>query len=338
MVKVAEEEHKKEQENNEGGESRVLQQSRKRAAGGDPGEEEEDDEIEDEKLIELARNTTSFDFAVYAREIDNLQSYAGTLMRAARLVVMQRDIDDVDSETEASHLVEGKSGGMDKHVDATKYMRSGHRNTANPFMMVYNAIQHLYLNKEDHGFCDTGADLVVAERVGGYKGVVLSAVRRARERADEIIEDMEKLEDESKKDIMLLQRFVIDSLKGYQRNIALRFVDVEEEEEDEEAGKCNMRWRYFWFLCLILYFLFTSFFIFLFGVRIGPRGVSMWLTGVGIAFLQAVMILQPVKIFMFHIVVAAISAKRVRTIHGVLRERIGESYSARPASCQEPMT
>ena len=215
MVKVAEEEHKKEQENNEGGESRVLQQSRKRAAGGDPGEEEEeDDEIEDEKLIELARNTTSFDFAVYAREIDNLQSYAGTLMRAARLVVMQRDIDDVDSETEASHLVEGKSGGMDKHVDATKYMRSGHRNTANPFMMVYNAIQHLYLNKEDHGFCDTGADLVVAERVGGYKGVVLSAVRRARERADEIIEDMEKLEDESKKDIMLLQRFVIDSLKG----------------------------------------------------------------------------------------------------------------------------
>jgi len=48
----------------------------------------------------------------------------------------------------------------------------------------------------------------------------------------------------------------------------------------------------------------------------------MWLTGVGLAFAQAVVILQPARIFMFHIVVAAISAKRVRTIHGVLRERI----------------
>ena len=69
---------------------------------------------------------------------------------------------------------------------------------------------------------------------------------------------MELLGDESQ-DIFLLH-FIIDSLKGYQRNIAMRFVDVDEaeDEEDEEESACTTRWRYFWFFCLILYFLWPA--------------------------------------------------------------------------------
>ena len=120
----------------------------------------------------------------------------------------------------------------------------------------------------------------------------------------------------------IMRRFIIDSLKGYQRNIAMRFVDVDEEEEDEEESACTKRWRYLWFGCLILYFMLSCFYVFLFGVRLGPAGVNLWLTGVGFAFMQACLILQPVRIFMFHVAVAAISAKRVRVIHGVIRERV----------------
>lgn len=75
--------------------------------------------------------------------------------------------------------------------------------------------------------------------------------------------------------------------------------------------------------CLVLpsYIVGTSFYVFLFGVSIGPNQTKMWLLGLFQTFLLDLFILTPMKIWVKWIVLAVVSADMVRSVHHVTKTK-----------------
>jgi hypothetical protein len=107
-------------------------------------------------------------------------------------------------------------------------------------------------------------------------------------------------------------------LSGFRRKLAYRYFFT--EAENFEASQRSSA-RYVCLAALPLYFLFTALFVFLFGVRIGAAATYQWLRGCVVAMLTDIIILQPLKIWIKWIVLAAGAANHVRVLHGLLRER-----------------
>jgi hypothetical protein len=266
---------------------------------------------------------------VYAATIDNLQTRAGTIMRAARLVRMQETMDDVDSDTETEIVLRNaadklRAGGGDVDGAAADATVNKEEND-----YIMRTLTRWYVLRTDHGSNDI-APYVEGESIGKYTGVVKTAVQKARCRCDDICEQLKVIEDESEQDIFLLRRFIVDSLSSYQRNVAKNFLGVsrqdldgdDDDDDDDEANNKRSRWRYFCFVALVAHFFFMCLYVFLFGVRLGPAGVSIWLTGAGLTFMQATLILQPLNIFVYFVAISGMSAERVRTVHALIREKL----------------
>jgi hypothetical protein len=305
----------------------------------DPSVEEE----EEGRGISFADSTHSSRHQLYARVIDNLQTRAGTILRGARLVKMQQTIDDVDSDEECESLLRHHNSTITAaghHEDHESVHRGDPAITvpkppATAAPGIMGGVARWYIEKNDYGFGDM-SQYVEAEREGKCTGVVKVAVQKARSRADDIVEDLESMEDETEQDMYLLRRFVVDSLSSYERNVAMRFVDVQmhggttmgpskrlsDSNHHDNSDACKVPWRVLCFIGVLLNFTLFCFYIFLFGVRLGPAGVSIWLTGAGLVFMQATLILQPLKIFVYFVAVSGISTEKVRLVHGIIRERL----------------
>jgi hypothetical protein len=178
---------------------------------------------------------------------------------------------------------------------------------------IYNVSK---LSLDDFYDSKTGSELMQLELAGDVNGMLHQAVAKARDEADTIIEKMEDIEEDVQQDTFLLQRFLVDCMRGIERNVALRYMLLDDDEDQQRMWKS--------ILCLIaivLYVIFLNSYIFLFGVRLGPAGVQMWLTGCIIAFCQSVFILQPANVFVQFLLMPAVPSIRIRTIHGLLRKR-----------------
>jgi hypothetical protein len=259
------------------------------------------------------------DYWMYATEVDNLQSLKSTLYRAARLSIMQRDMDDCTVEEEANTMMKIMDSDMFdlsnvvNTLEIQKYALRASSYTSS----VARFFQHLWYRLEDPAFADTGLRMLAAERVGLIVGATSKSIARAREVSDDIVEHLEGMESDPDRDSYLLQRFILDSLQGYERLIANRY--LEDVEEDSE-GATNMNILYFGFL--LVWTMFVCFYVFLFGVVLGPKAVDIWLKGCMFSFLQAVFLLQPIRIFLDYIVLAGVPSDRLRKIHSTLRQRV----------------
>jgi hypothetical protein len=255
------------------------------------------------------------EYHLYVQEIRNCQSFQGTILRAARLEIMRKRMDEKTPGEEAYDLTHGtESHHLDLHLAKSKEDIALKKETS-LMNRIYQWGYNLYLNADDHGDGDAGAKIVIAERVGGYDGVVLKSILKARERCDDILEHMTTLETDADRDSYLLQRFIIDSMNGLQRRVAMRFV-----EENEEEDELHMRWRMLYFIALIMWVVLVSGYVFLFGVMLGPTAANSWLTGVGLAMIQDFFILQPFKIFLMYIIIAGVPAIRIRVVHTILKK------------------
>lgn len=75
--------------------------------------------------------------------------------------------------------------------------------------------------------------------------------------------------------------------------------------------------------CLLLlgYVFGTSFYVFLFGVSIGPNQTKLWLMGSFQSFILDVVILTPMKVWVKWIALAVISADLVRSVHHITKTK-----------------
>jgi hypothetical protein len=258
-------------------------------------------------------------YHAYAHEIDKQQDMRGMLFRAARLKKMNLMMDSVTADEEADLLVgsgeahrwrQSHTADIVQHVVDTSRLKQGVLSSAT------SAFNVATLRMESFYDADSGRQLLVHEKLGDSAGLVHRAIAMARQESEDICKHLSTMHKPADQDTYLLQRFITDSLKGMERNVALRFMFP----SDGSEGNSTL-FRYFCLLVLVSYLLFCSLYVFLFGVLLGPSSITLWMQGTGYAFLQDVFILQPAKIFVIYILIARIPAKRLRVIHGLLRER-----------------
>ena len=92
------------------------------------------------------------------------------------------------------------------------------------------------------------------------------------------------------------------SLRGIRRYVADKILFPREIMTAEEKSS----WKFIRVVALVvlpLYFITVSFYIFLFGVSLGPKATKYWLIGSLGALMMDIFVLQPAKIWMEKIAV-----------------------------------
>ena len=280
----------------------------------DDKEGEEIDEDNDDEFLKGKR--------VFSLEMNGYETMATTMLRGARLDKMQSMMDRATPEDEAKVLIHELEHDSfhQKLVNVVRDSRltdqPEERHAGQRFSdVIYNFFHNIWLEREDHGDTDAAAKIIFAER-NGRSGIVLKSINKARVRADAIADEIAEMDDECDQDALLLQRFISDSLSGFKRRIAEEFLFTDDSQE--EVGLWEGR---IYMGLITMYVLFTCLYIFLFGVGLGAESTTMWLNGWALAFSVEVFILQPARIWFRYILVAGVTNKRVRLIHGTLRSR-----------------
>ena len=256
-------------------------------------------------------DSNKFSHHYYALEMDAAQDLQSTILRAARLDKMRETIDNTIPEDEAQFLIHELSSTKVE----MREKEAEHVSLCDIKGQVSRALRSWYMSKQTHHNSDDAAEMIIYEKNNGAEGVVLNSILKARDRAEEITETLDGLNDESDKDAYLLQSFILDSLDSIQRLVAESYMEESENNDD------SVWYRRACLFMLICYILFCCLYIFLFGSVLGPAGVELWLKGTAFAFMQDIALLQPVKILLLYIVIASYTSDRVRVVHGILRER-----------------
>jgi hypothetical protein len=258
-------------------------------------------------------------------ELYDLQTYTGTLMRAARITKMKNTMDDVSVEDELVYL-------QNNHFDSRQIFSETQLKdkmvanidetpkTLNFFQKIRGDIHHWLQTHAAHaGDTDSAKEIIKHGKLSLDDRFLIHKLRVVRANADKIIGDLESLPDGLPREIHLIQHFVVDNLSGLSRKLSYRFFFADFEEVDDESTK--IFWRRVNLVGLPFYIFAVCLYIFLFGVKIGAKATNMWLIGCITATCIDVGILQPMKIWMRFIVMSAASIWDVRVTHGLLRDR-----------------
>ena len=125
--------------------------------------------------------------------------------------------------------------------------------------------------------------------------VIQKRLSKARRRANEIAEALESLETEDQREVYLVQRFLVDSLRGFRRSIVYGYFF---SGFDWKRKSQSMIIPQLCFAGIPAYLLFAALFIFLYGVQIGQGAttfVSNCLGYFGSIFIQALAARLPGK-------------------------------------------
>lgn len=257
-------------------------------------------------------NNAAFDSLPH--ELQDLQRKAPhtMLLRAARLVKMQKSMDKVNATKELNLLLT-----HDKNIWE---LPSEPKVTWGKWLFnLFRKIHIFSFYMSDHGDPESASHIVNYGRSYEEHGLLKHKIFAARKAALNLKKGMNELNSNKAREIFLLQHFIVSCLNGVKKKVAYRFFF----SKFEAAGESDIKQyqRYASCIFLPIYFLFVCLYVYLFGVRIGAKATSIWLNGSLLSVSQDIIILSPFKIWMRGIVVAAIASNDVRTVHALLRER-----------------
>ena len=236
-------------------------------------------------------------------ELKDVQTLQNTVLRAARLTKMKKEMDDVSPEEELDIMLDSYNKLLEKAEGA---------NTASKKMKMHELVSgNQLVDKEIHELMEVAK--------GGNRGPLLRKIEHARERAQYIGQQVSLIEGEDPREIFLLQQFLSNSLTGVSHFVANNVFFEHIETEEEAAGKMTKR------ICILillpLYFSTLALYIFIFGVSIGSEATMFWLIGNIRSFAMDIFLLQPTKIWMQKIAVTNLAGNTVRKLQAVLRDR-----------------
>jgi hypothetical protein len=233
------------------------------------------------------------------------QSFSTTLLRAARLVKMQRLMDEVPVQTEAANVVDRiHSRGFDD---------------------VVNIAANREILKDD--FCTKIKNSSLCRKSNEENSEEAKKLRnierklqRARKDTDNLCREVEKLDNNDMREEFLLRAFYLGKLSPLERNITRQFMQLDAPPLDRYTAK-QRHWQLACLVMVVLYTLLVTLYVILFGFQIGQRATTYWLLGAGIALAQEIFVLNPFRIWVKSIVLASYGEEKVRLNHGLLRER-----------------
>ena len=261
-------------------------------------------------------------FTVKNDEMRRLQTQKSRLMSGARLDQMQRLMDGVTPQQELDRMVKAEH----KVVQTTAMPQAAE------IMPMLNAYKTYDVNR-NNGIAGVVVDAVVLHEssrlptktntVKDYellRDSILSKINAARNIASDTCGDMRQMStDEDKQEKYLMKLFLVNSLVGARRVIAKKyFYDSDELEEDDRQKITKIIAS----ILLPLYLIAIIFYIYLYGVSLGPSATNIWLTALAFDLAQDIIILQPMLVlFNFTILSFAINSE-IKKMHNLLRVRV----------------
>lgn len=144
-----------------------------------------------------------------------------------------------------------------------------------------------------------------------HERYMLTNIERARRIRDDIKLRMESFPDDDTREIYLMRMFLCESMVGYRRAIAERFF-LEESSYGARSGLyASKTYQHFCAIFVPLYLVFFVFYIFLFGLSVGPEATKVWLAAIIGAFLEDTLLVEPVTAYFYNIFVASLAYKDI---------------------------
>ena len=249
-------------------------------------------------------------------ELRVLQSKESKVMIAARLVIMQKNIDDVTPHQEFVRM----TSIVDTMITTQSLPQS---------MEVVSALKAY--RKERVTIADiTDIDLLLHEsnqlRTTGttsdlllLRTAMLKKINYARDLSKTIVEDMRQITIDMDKDNFLMKHFLVESLVGTKRLIARRYFFDSDELESDDRKKFK---KIISVILLPLYLIGCLFYVYLYGVQLGPSTTNIWLAALAFDLAQDIIILQPMLIFCHFTLMSFIIQEEVRRLHDSLIARV----------------
>jgi hypothetical protein len=237
-------------------------------------------------------------------DLCSYESKKNTLLRAARLALMKQNIDEISTHEEAIRMCA-------EEVDIANYLviPENYRGLLQEWeiMHSFNTKKQLshHFNLEDR------RDVAKTEQ----------RLQQARKRCDVLVEDLNKCETDFDREVLLIRQFQSALLSSFRQYIAKRFYDAgNSRAESLKKAKIGFA-HYFSLFMLPCYIVFTCFFVFLFGVRMGPATTNAWLKGGIIAFCLELLFFRPIKILVRRMFLSQVIFPDIRIIHQHLVDR-----------------
>ena len=194
----------------------------------------------------------------------------GTLLRAARLVKMQRlDMLSISEETDAILAIPSS------HISHLPAASATGKESMDFSGTVTSVISNLeYMVSDDIGDSFSAHEVVKVARAG-QRQHILDRLDSCRCKANRICDVMTTLTDDDQRSAYLIQHFLVDCLSGVKQQIGLMYLS-DYYNEAASSLQTSRRWKYVFAAVLPTYLLVLNLYIFLFGVSIGSRATDLW--------------------------------------------------------------
>jgi hypothetical protein len=221
--------------------------------------------------------------AVKTDEFRDVQRLQGTLMRAARLDKAQKSMDFVLPVEETALVM------LQSDADTQRFKNH---------MIFKNRVDNFSFRILRYGFSKPKTKDIQKKLV------------YAREYADYIKGELELMNSDEEREAYLMKAFFVDIFQGFHKAIAHRYMLGSFE---------SVRYAYFRAMRKLLFtallpalLLVMLYLIYVYHFTLGTRSTSLWLYIVIVAFIQEVLLLQPLKILMRWIVINNVVSEDIR--------------------------
>jgi len=242
----------------------------------------------------------------------HIQTKRATLMRAARLTVMNNRIDHVSAEKELQFMLTSKQRNFwlspdDKPFEELTYIAALRR-----------WIRSFQLRCWDFGDPDTALMLMDSSHLSNQP-LILRVLRRVRDRTNKIREVLHSLADDHTRDRYLLLFFLIDSLSGYKRAVA--YATIMETRIIHELINQRVILQYLSMLIIPTYNAITLLIVFYASLSISSNTAPIWLITTIISISIYYMWSLPLRVWVLQVWFPHTTKKDIITLHRVLAVR-----------------
>ena len=148
---------------------------------------------------------------------------------------------------------------------------------------------------------------------------IVKKIKTSRQKTKTLIEDIRQLATDELRESYLFKVFLAESLTGYKHAVATKyFFDYEELDSDD-------RKRFVKAISVIVlpsYLLFCLFYIFLYGIQLGPAATNLWLISLAIDISQDVIFLQPLLVLINFTLLSFAIKDEVEQVHALIVKRV----------------